>query len=105
MENQIIKKLFRLRESMEKEYKGFPKEYCQISSRKIEENFGFPQVFGLFIDNEGKGYGHYWNSTSEKDIVDVTADQFSKKIPKIYILKENSFEAKEHYLENIFFFI
>ncbi len=58
MEKRLIKELLRLRNCMKKEYNGFPEGCCQISSRRIEENFGFSQVFGLFIDDGGKGHGH-----------------------------------------------
>ena len=101
MEKLIMYKLLKLKYRLKKEFRGFPKECCLISSQKVEKYFGFKQVFGLFIDDKEIGHDHHWNSING-EIVDLTANQFSEEIPDIYTLEEASPEAKKHYLEGVY---
>lgn len=47
-------------------------------------------VYGLdtkLVEGRVKGREHYWLELPDGDIIDPTADQFDKKMPKVYIGK------------------
>lgn len=103
--NDLIKKLLAIRRDLEKEFKSFPKECCRISSQTIKEKLGFKETFGLFIDDNKIGNCHHWNYTLSGEIIDITADQFDKNLPKVYILNEKSPDAQKHYIPEVYFMI
>lgn len=95
----LVKELTSLREKLEEEFEDFPEGYCRKTS-EIAEELGLERTLGIFIDNSGIAHNHWWNKKDGK-IYDLTADQFSKEIPKIYILDEDSSEAKSRYREGV----
>lgn len=100
---EILTELSNLRKEMQKEFKEFPKGYCRESSTRAIR-FGLEQTCGLFIDDDGVGHDHHWSKKDGK-IYDITAIQFSDKLPEIYVLYENSDEAKSRYYEGIYLMI
>jgi len=93
--------LIDLRNNLKKEFKFFPTECCRIASERVAK-LGYKKTFGLFIDDDGLGNDHHWNKRDGK-IYDITASQFSNKLPEILILNENSKEAKARYVEGVYF--
>jgi hypothetical protein len=100
----ITKSLLDLRRKLEKRFSFFPSDCCRVSSQEIEEKFRFKQTFGLFIDKNGIGHGHHWNLDSDGNIEDITANQFDKLLPDVYLLKRDSSEA-EKYVEGAYYMI
>jgi len=97
---KILIELSNLRKEMQREFKCFPKECCREASHRAVK-LGFEETFGLFIDNQGLGNDHHWNKKDGK-IFDITANQFCEDLPEIYVLDENSEEAKSRYIEGVY---
>ncbi len=96
----LIDKLTKLREKMETDFEGFPEGYCMKASEIVAEELKMKKARGIFVDDHGISHVHAWNKKDGK-IYDLTADQFSGKFPKIYIIEENSDDAKSTYREGI----
>jgi len=89
--------------SMQSEFPSFPSGCCQTTSQRVERQFGYKQVFGLFVDDDGIGHNHHWNESATR-IKDLTAYQFGE-FPRVYILKKNSPEAQKRYIPGACFMI
>jgi len=105
MDTQTIQQLQELRASLSRKHGGFPLDYCRISSDAVNSAFGFKTTFGLFIDNQGIGHGHHWNLTPQGQVVDITATQFEREIPNVYVVDNDSLEVQKHYLEGVYYMI
>ena len=99
----LVEKLKNLRDVMKKEFKSFPHKCCREAVRR-GCNLGLEETFGLFIDDGGLGNNHHWNKKDGR-IYEITARQFSDSLPEIYILDENSEEAKARYVEGTYLMI
>ena len=103
MNQEILTKLKILKETLKKEFKFFPsKTFREASDRAAK--LGLDKTYGLFIDDNGIGNDHDWNKKDGR-IYDITAKQFSKNLPEIYVVNEDSEEAKSRYIEGVYLMI
>jgi hypothetical protein len=85
MDEKTVKRLISLRKNLEKERKAFPQGNCADVSALVKRTLGLQVIQGEFV-SEGKHYGHAWNYDPESgEIVDLSADQFDPKIPRVYV--------------------
>ena len=101
MDNKTLEILIEIRNQLKREDAKFPCNCCDWASDMVQEQLNFKQVLGVFIDITGRKYGHYWNVSSQGEIVDLTAGQFDKTLPDIYVLPKDSLVAQERYVEKV----
>ncbi|MFP4111508.1 MAG: hypothetical protein ACLFPQ_02225 [Candidatus Woesearchaeota archaeon] len=87
MKDDLIDRLYEIRESLKEQYNYFPYNCCYISAETIKEQLGLELIHGFYI-KDGFGYEHCWNYDPKTDtFIDITATQFDSQNPAINIQK------------------
>ena len=89
------KTLEAIRARLEKKYPDYPKGCCAQAAQAITSRLGYGWVVGSYRIG-GKVHHHWWNEDGKEKRIDITANQYDDRLPRVQILSPGDDEYERY---------